>query len=107
MKGYLACFLCGLDMETRCSSHLKKNVYLGHYCYFGKSHPYRRNCVTFNGEPQLTRVLASISFIDFLKRAKECKWLTRRMWSTIDKDDPIHMHGVKRKKYYVVYHIGR
>jgi len=30
MKGYMACPLCGLDVDTRCSAHLKKNAYLGH-----------------------------------------------------------------------------
>jgi hypothetical protein len=30
MKGYMACLLCGLNMDTWCSSHLKKNMYFGH-----------------------------------------------------------------------------
>jgi hypothetical protein len=30
VKGYMACPLCGPDVDTKCSSHLKKNVYLKH-----------------------------------------------------------------------------
>jgi hypothetical protein len=29
-KGYFACLLCGPKVDTKHSSHLKKNVYLGH-----------------------------------------------------------------------------
>jgi hypothetical protein len=52
VKGYMACPLCGPNVDTRCSSHLKKNVYQGHRCYFGAQHPYQRNCVAFNGQPK-------------------------------------------------------
>jgi hypothetical protein len=30
VKGYMACPLCGPNMDTICSSHLKKNMYFGH-----------------------------------------------------------------------------
>jgi hypothetical protein len=52
MKGYLAYPLCGSNVDIRHSSHLEKNVYLGHRRYFGKHHPYQRNYVNFKGQPK-------------------------------------------------------
>lgn len=43
VKGYMACPICGPNVDTRHSSHLKKNVYQGHRRYLDKHHPYQRN----------------------------------------------------------------
>jgi len=48
-KGYMACPLCGPNVDTQHSSHLKKNVYQGHGHYLGIDHPYWRDRVSFNG----------------------------------------------------------
>jgi hypothetical protein len=42
VKGYMACPLCGPNMDTQHSIHLKKNVYFGHQRYLDRFHPYRK-----------------------------------------------------------------
>jgi hypothetical protein len=42
MKGYMACPLRDPMVDTRCSSHFKKNVYQGHWHYLSTHHPYQR-----------------------------------------------------------------
>ncbi len=66
-KGYLACPLCGLEVETRYSTHLKiLMVYLGHRRCRAKGHPYGRDCVNaFNGQ---VKHMPTPFEVDFLRR---------------------------------------
>jgi hypothetical protein len=74
-------------------------VYLGHQWHLGRHHPYRRNCVAFDGQLQGRLAPTQVFIINFLRRAKERdEWLNRRM--TKDKDDHVHIHGVKRKNIF-------
>jgi hypothetical protein len=40
VKGYMACLVCGPEVDTRHSSNLKKNVYQGHQWYLDRHHPH-------------------------------------------------------------------
>ncbi len=102
-KGYLACPLCGLEVDTRRSSHLKKKKNLQHQCYLAKGHPYRRDNVAFNGQMEIRYAPPKVSTIDFLRMAEEWEvWLARKkLHASEDRDqDPIHTHGVKRKNIF-------
>jgi hypothetical protein len=88
----MACLLCGLDVDTRHSSHLKKNVYQGHRCYLGRDHPYRRDHVSFNGQVKHRIAPTRVSAIDFMKRVEECEeWFSKRISTRAhgDKEDPV------------------
>jgi hypothetical protein len=42
--------------------------------------------------------------IEFLRRVEDQEewlnsWRMQTMWATENKDDPVHLHGVKRKKH--------
>jgi hypothetical protein len=71
MKGYMACPLRDVMVDTRCSSHFKKNVYQGQWHYLSTHHPYQRNCVTFNGHVKHRSTPTRIFAIDFSRREKE------------------------------------
>jgi hypothetical protein len=107
VKGYMATPLCGPNLETKRSFQLKKNLYQGHWRYLGRHHPYRRNHAALNGklEPRLAPIQMSI--VDFLARVEECEeWLNMKsMWAIKDKDDLVHVHGVKIKNifFYLLY----
>ncbi len=99
IKGYMTCPLCGPNVDTRGSSHLKKNVYLGHHHYLAKHHPYRRNWVNFNGLVEHRPTPIWVPLVDFPRRIEEKEeWLNRRKVRPAgDKDDHVHVYGVKRK----------
>lgn len=45
--------------------------------------------------------------LEFSRNAEEREeWLNRITWARDDKDDPIHVHGVKWKSIFFNYHIG-
>jgi hypothetical protein len=100
VKGYMACPLCGPNVETRCSIHLKKNVYLGHLQNLDRLHPYKRNHVVFNGQQEVRLEPPRVFASDFLKRLEEIeRWLNMRTLARDDRENPIRSHGVKRKKH--------
>ncbi len=103
VKGYMACPLCGPDVDTQHSSHLKKNVYQGHRHYLGIDHPYWRDRVSFNGRVEHRVAPTRVLVVDIMKRVeKHEEWLSRRISTRThdDKENPIHTHGVKRKNTF-------
>lgn len=82
---------------------LEKKMYIGHWHYLAKGHPYKRDNIAFNGQMENRSAPPKVSTINFLRRAEEQgAWLVRkRRHASKDRDqDPIHTHGVKRKNIY-------
>jgi hypothetical protein len=80
---------------------LKKNVYLGHYHYHAKGHPYRRDHDAFNRQVELKSTPPRVSAIIFLQMLEEREaWLARRFHTLKDRENPIHTRGVKRKSLF-------
>jgi hypothetical protein len=71
VKGYMACPICGPNVNTQQTSHLKKNVYQGHRQYLDKNHPYQKNRVAFNGQPKQSSAPTRVFTIEFLKKVEE------------------------------------
>ena len=51
-KGFRVCTECGLDITTRRSKALGKNVYLSHHRYLSRWHLYRRLKQAFDGQQE-------------------------------------------------------
>jgi hypothetical protein len=80
VKGYLTCPFCDPNVDTWHSTHLKTNVYLGHQHYLGRAHPYKRNWVAFNGQPNHKPALEKVYVEDFLRRVEEHEeWVRTRI----------------------------
>ncbi len=80
LQGAITWPLCGLDVNTRRFSHLKRNVYQGHLHYLGRDHPYWRDCVSFNGQVEHIIAPTRVSIVDFMKREKEGEdWFSKRI----------------------------
>jgi hypothetical protein len=100
-KGYLACLICGLEVDIRHSSHLEKKIYLRHWHYLARGHPYRRDHVPFNRQIKNMFAPPKVFVAKFLRRAEEHEaWLDRRSNASKDKEDPIHTHGAKKKNIF-------
>jgi hypothetical protein len=100
-KGYLACLFCSPKVDIRCSSHLKKNLYLGHWHYHARGHPYRRDHDVFNWQVELKSTPPRVSAIKFLQRVEEREaWLARRFHTLEDREDLVHTRDVKRKSLF-------
>jgi hypothetical protein len=100
-KGYLACPICGPKVDTRHSSQKKKTMYLRHWRYLAKGHSYMKDCVAFNGQTENMSGPPKVSATKFLRNVEECKaWLDRRSNASEDRNDLIHIHGVKKKNIF-------
>lgn len=105
IKGYMTCPLCGPNVDTRWSSHLKKNVYLGQRHYLVRHHPYRKNRVNFNGLVEHRRAPIWMPLSDFPRRVKEKEeWLNRRKCDQQGTKMIMFMYVVWRRKTYSFYH---
>ncbi len=101
VKGYMSCLICGPNMDTWCSSHLKKKVYQGHRRYLDKHYPYQRNCVAFNGQLEHKFASTLVFAVDFFRKTEEQEeWLSKITQAWDDKDDHVHVHGVKWKNIF-------
>jgi len=82
-------------------------VYQGHRHYLGRNHPYKRNRVAFNGLVEHRLAPIRVPPIDFLRKEEEREeWPNRKnMQVAKDKDDHVHVHGVKRRNifFYLPY----
>lgn len=49
-KGYGGCPVCGLNVHSRFSKSLRKNIFLGHHRYLRHDHPFRFMTDSFDGK---------------------------------------------------------
>jgi len=102
MKGYLGCPLCGPNVKTKHSSHLKKCLPWTSMLRW-EATPILEELCKFDGQPKVRLVPSQISTTVFFRKAKEREeWLNRKVQVTNPKNDPIHIHGVNIMEKHIL-----
>ncbi|KAL0548992.1 hypothetical protein IC582_013471 [Cucumis melo] len=71
VKGYKACPICGDKTSAIRLKYGKKMTYLGHRRFLTRSHPYRRQEKSFNGEKELKTISKPLSGEAIYSRIKD------------------------------------
>jgi hypothetical protein len=71
------------------------------------NHPYWKDCYAFSGQTEQISTPIWVFATEFVKRVEQQEeWLNRRTQVWYDKDDLVHVHGVKWIFFFVTTILG-
>lgn len=101
-NGYKACPICGPNTTSRYSVALKKTVYgCQHRRWLPLQHPMRHDVASFDGLPEVQPTPVPVSVDDAIAWGRR-RQLFVQVGGHPPREDPRHIHGVKRVPIFFV-----